>query len=131
MAHKRRRKKCPRGCVPVEMVQASGAPSYQWPGESFNGLGAPKYKWLSPKPRAERAKRRAEFFDLVVGAATSLLVKWEGDAPYHTTLEEFCADNAQDAEACAKVRALREGESVWFGGGAAPLVQVTRVARRA
>lgn len=42
-----------------------------------------------------------------------------------STLEEFLAANEEDAETCAIVSALKPGESVTLGGGAAPLFIVT------
>lgn len=44
------------------------------------------------------------------------------------TVGEFCADNADDAEACEAVRALGVGEETAIGGGASPLFVVRREA---
>jgi hypothetical protein len=42
------------------------------------------------------------------------------------TLAEFCADNAEmDQGDLSAVAALRDGESLDIGGGAAPLVRIT------
>ena len=42
------------------------------------------------------------------------------------TVGEFCRDNADDSEMCELVIGLPMGESVVFGGGAAPVVEVFR-----
>ena len=48
--------------------------------------------------------------------------------PETYTLAEFLAANADDQDVCDAVGALCVGESVRFGGGAAPMFDVKRVA---
>lgn len=56
-----------------------------------------------------------------------LTVQFEGDQPERTTLTEFLADNeGADARLCESVSTLAPGESMTYGGGAAPLVTITR-----
>jgi hypothetical protein len=43
------------------------------------------------------------------------------------TLNAFLQDNESDPELCARVRSLSAGESLQAGGGAAPLVTISRV----
>jgi hypothetical protein len=49
---------------------------------------------------------------------------------WRTTFQQFAADNEEDTDAVAAVRALRPGDAIEFGGGAAPLVRVRRVKPR-
>ncbi|MDP3767823.1 MAG: hypothetical protein Q8S13_07395 [Dehalococcoidia bacterium] len=55
-----------------------------------------------------------------------LIVQPEDEAPFLTTLAEFCRDNAEDADVCRAARRLRVGESISLGGGAAPYFTITR-----
>lgn len=43
--------------------------------------------------------------------------------------EDFIDANADDPELCARVRAMRPGDSFTWGGGAAPAVTIRAVAR--
>jgi len=47
-----------------------------------------------------------------------------------TTLRAFCKANIEDAALCRHTRRLRVGESFTVGGGAAPLVKISRVRER-
>lgn len=69
-------------------------------------------------------KRRAAL------ASGLLEVTPEGEAPFQTSVVEFCADNAEDEDACARVRRLRVGATAVLGGGAAPVFEVTKVRAR-
>lgn len=53
-----------------------------------------------------------------------LLVSWDGEEADIVSLDEFLADNADDAFVTAAVGALKAGESVALGGGAAPMLVV-------
>ena len=60
---------------------------------------------------------------------------WTGDhyAPGDTdfcTVAEFCRDNRHDRDICRAVRALRPGEVLRGGGGAAGAFEIERVGRR-
>jgi len=43
------------------------------------------------------------------------------------TLEDFVAANSEDEETIAAVEALRPWEYLYLGGGATPIVRVTRI----
>ena len=53
-----------------------------------------------------------------------LLVSWDGEEVRTVCLNTFLADNADDAFVCGAVGALKPGESVSLGGGAAPMLVV-------
>jgi len=59
--------------------------------------------------------------------ATDLVLTFEGDAPARCTLTEMLDANADDPDVCEAARSLKPGESVTFGGGAAPLVTLSRL----
>ncbi len=59
-----------------------------------------------------------------VEAKRALLVSWDGEEVQTVPLDSFLADNAEDAFVCGAVGALKAGESVSLGGGAAPMVVV-------
>ena len=63
---------------------------------------------------------------LKISAHVPVYVRHEGEAAHRTTVGEFCRDNADDSEMCELVIGLPMGESVVFGGGAAPVVEVFR-----
>jgi len=63
---------------------------------------------------------------LKISAHVPVYVRHEGEEPFKTTVGEFCKDNADDSEMCEAVIGLPMGESVVFGGGAAPVVEVFR-----
>jgi hypothetical protein len=50
----------------------------------------------------------------------------DGDEVRTVNLLDFIRENADDAATCEAVRALRVGERVALGGGAAPVVHVRR-----
>jgi hypothetical protein len=56
----------------------------------------------------------------------ALIVHWDGDEPEEVDESTFISANAHDEMVLSAVSALAPGESVEFGGGAAPLVRVTR-----
>ena len=57
-------------------------------------------------------------------AVKVLAVSWDGEEVRMVPLDTFLADNAEDAFVCGAVLALKRGESVNLGGGAAPLCVV-------
>ena len=63
---------------------------------------------------------------LKISAHVPVYVRHEGEPEHRTTVGDFCRDNADDSEMCELVIGLPMGESVVFGGGAAPVVEVFR-----
>lgn len=53
-----------------------------------------------------------------------LMVSWDGEEVRTIPLDTFLADNADDAFVCAAVAALKPGQNVALGGGAAPALVV-------
>lgn len=60
-------------------------------------------------------------------AAAELLVDDGDGAPRRALLAEFLEANAEDADTCEQVRALKVGDRVTLGVGAAPVFKVERV----
>jgi len=61
-------------------------------------------------------------------AADLLTINSDGDVQT-CTVAEFVEANADDADLCDDVLALAPGTSTWSGGGAEPLVTITRGAQ--
>ncbi len=57
-----------------------------------------------------------------------LRIHWEGEEPYQTPDADFLEANVDDREVCESVSSLLVGEVAVFGGGAAPLCKVERIA---
>lgn len=55
----------------------------------------------------------------------SLEIECDGDR-WTCTVDEFLADNAEDAGTCEAIAAMQPGDVVRLGGGAAPVFVVTR-----
>jgi hypothetical protein len=56
-----------------------------------------------------------------------LRVEPAGETPYITTLRDFLLDNEEDRDLRSEVLHLEVGKAALLGGGAVPVVKVTRV----
>jgi hypothetical protein len=77
------------------------------------------------------ARARCPAGERQMATMTMVAIRWfDGDEIYHSDtvrLAEFVEDNPEDVEE-AEIAALMRGETLTFGGGAAPLVRVSLVA---
>lgn len=64
-------------------------------------------------------------------SSVRLRLRWSDGTTRVTTLAAFCADNADHRWLCTKAKTLRVGERFRTGGGAAPVVTVSRIRARA
>lgn len=56
-----------------------------------------------------------------------LSMQWDDEPATTVSFETWAADNAEDAATVAEVAALTVGAVARFGGGAAPIVTITRI----
>jgi hypothetical protein len=59
-----------------------------------------------------------------------LRMKYEDGQVLRTDLKNFCRDNREDPSLCRKASRLRPGQSFYEGGGASPLVKISRTRRK-
>lgn len=100
--------------------------SDEYPGESEERAERSE---RDPRPDEQREMARDAAIDcLTKGKMFEVVVAEEdGNRAARCPLVHFITDNIDDTELCVRVCSLKPGEAMMAGGGAAPLLRITRV----